>query len=375
MADCNVLNSLISEICTLSDVDANFSVLAEFLASLCCENDLDVNAYSSTRVNEGETAEFFAQGGVSWSWTGPNGFTSDLQGPTIDDVTSDNAGLYKVEITTSTGDGCEEPITRYAFLFVAPCSFDGEITGPNIADIGDTIELTIQVDDAVTPDSYNWTGPNGFAAAGQTQNILLDELADAGTFQVEVVVGGCSRIFYHTVTILECSNEDVYAAANTPVCLDDTIELFASGGASYSWTGPDSFASALQNPTITNAAAINAGNYTVVITKANGCTETILVPVQVINCCEFTHDAYTKAVVCDGDTIELFASGGDSYAWTGPGGFTSAMQNPTNAASSTSQGNYIVTITKDGCPDVIKTLPVVVQECPPPAVTLDVVCE
>jgi hypothetical protein len=37
--------------------------------------------------------------GVSWSWTGPGGFTSNQQNPLISDAGNANAGDYTVEIT------------------------------------------------------------------------------------------------------------------------------------------------------------------------------------------------------------------------------------------------------------------------------------
>ncbi|RZJ49343.1 MAG: T9SS type B sorting domain-containing protein, partial [Chryseobacterium sp.] len=56
-----------------------------------------------------------------------------------------------------------------------------------------------------------------------------------------------------------------------PVCINSNIQLTATGGATYSWTGPNGFTSNLQNPTIPNATAINAGTYTCQITGSGAC--------------------------------------------------------------------------------------------------------
>ncbi|MDR1544492.1 MAG: immunoglobulin domain-containing protein [Prevotellaceae bacterium] len=57
----------------------------------------------------GETLQLSAQTssitGVVYNWTGPNGFTSNLQNPTIPNVTQANAGTYTLIITTSTETG------------------------------------------------------------------------------------------------------------------------------------------------------------------------------------------------------------------------------------------------------------------------------
>lgn len=46
---------------------------------------------------------FYAAGGSSYSWRGPNGFTSNLQGPKIDKVIFENTGWYVVTVTDSHG--------------------------------------------------------------------------------------------------------------------------------------------------------------------------------------------------------------------------------------------------------------------------------
>jgi FG-GAP-like repeat len=63
-------------------------------------------------------------------------------------------------------------------------------------------------------------------------------------------------------------------ATNTgPYCIGSTISLStpAVSGATYSWTGPNAFASTVRNPTIPNATTANAGTYSVKVTVA-GCT-------------------------------------------------------------------------------------------------------
>ena len=52
---------------------------------------------------EGQTIQLNASGGDSYSWTGPNGFTSNLQNPIIENSTINNAGGYVVEVSSSKG--------------------------------------------------------------------------------------------------------------------------------------------------------------------------------------------------------------------------------------------------------------------------------
>jgi hypothetical protein len=62
------------------------------------------------------------------------------------------------------------------------------------------------------------------------------------------------------------------ASNNGPVVSGNSLTLTASGGTSYSWSGPNSFTSTLQSPSITTASTLNAGTYTVAVTNAGNCT-------------------------------------------------------------------------------------------------------
>ncbi len=55
--------------------------------------------------------------------------------------------------------------------------------------------------------------------------------------------------------------------------------------------------------------------------------------------------------VCTGSTLTLSATtlSGATYAWSGPGGFTSSAQNPTFTYASANAGTYTVTVTAAGC--------------------------
>lgn len=70
-------------------------------------------------------------------------------------------------------------------------------------------------------------------------------------------------------------------SSNSPICIGNTLELKASGGTNYLWTGPNSFTSTDQNPIIINATALNNGQYSCLITGTGGCDDTKKVDVIV----------------------------------------------------------------------------------------------
>jgi gliding motility-associated-like protein len=66
-------------------------------------------------------------------------------------------------------------------------------------------------------------------------------------------------------------------SSNAPLCAGATLNLYANppvAGATYSWTGPNSFTSALEYPSITGFTPSDTGWYKITVTTAFGCFQT-----------------------------------------------------------------------------------------------------
>lgn len=132
------------------------------------------------------------------------------------------------------------------------------------------------------------------------------------------------------------------ASSNSPVCVGSTINLAASGGTSYLWSGPNGYSSALQNPSRSNATTTKAGVYTVTIIDAFGCIATASTTVVVSPLPTATITG--PSTICAGSSTTLTASGGSTYLWGN--GSTSSTRTVTPTATTT----YTVTITNAaGC--------------------------
>ena len=137
-----------------------------------------------------------------------------------------------------------------------------------------------------------------------------------------------------------------YASGNSPMCKGTAINLSSSPGTSYRWTGPNGFASSLQNPIIPGASVSMEGTYSVVITS-NGCADTTI-NVNIMTRESPVATASSNSPVCSWGTINLSSSGGISYSWSGPESFISTDQNPVilNALPAMS-GTYTVKVTDE----------------------------
>ncbi len=97
---------------------------------------------------------------------------------------------------------------------------------------------------------------------------------------------------------------------------------------------------AVGNYTIAGSTTCTVGTFTYSMQGSATVTENSL-PVPTIG---------SNAPICYGATLNLTSSGGTSYLWTGPNGFTSAVQNPVKTNfSSTDTGVYTVTVIANGC--------------------------
>ena len=158
---------------------------------------------------------------------------------------------------------------------------------------------------------------------------------------------------------------------NGPICSGGTLTLSTPTvpGATYSWTGPGSFSSSLQNPSIANATPAASGTYSVTVT-VNGCTSAAGSTSATVNAIPATPTAGNNGPILAGNTLNLTAStvSGGTYNWTGPNNFSSTQQNPSIANTTTAAaGDYSVSVTVNGCTSVAGSTTVLVTA--PPHIT------
>lgn len=166
---------------------------------------------------------------------------------------------------------------------------------------------------------------------------------------------------------------------NGPICLGDTLQLFASGADSstYSWIGPASFNSVLQNPIIVNATSLNAGLYTCYITDSLSNNDTAYTTV-IIN--PNPTAAFVLPSLCEQSLGNFSITAANdtmsNYHWD----FGTAASNDTsNLAApqfSYNGGNYnisLVLTSDEGCTDTLDTN-VVVHLKPLATMASSIVC-
>ena len=293
---------------------------------------------------------------VSWNSNATAG------GGTLEDATGGAVGAGDNVETLSTSAAVDCIDLTYTYVTVRPTPVVSASNNGAVC-VGAALILTAtQTNAAANPVSYAWTGPNTYTSANQSPTIVNAQASHTGTYSVTVTTAfGCTAGANTTATVN--APPVANAGADIAVCSGSgaTIGSTAVVGNTYLWSTGATAASITVTPTV-------ATNYTVTVTNTTtGCTATdnVLVtvnqaPIPVVG---------NNGPLCDTRDILLTASGGTSYQWSGPLGFTSTDQNPAILASSIppfpgpGSWTYNVTVTLGACSATASTV-VVVNDSP-----------
>lgn len=288
----------------------------------------------------------------SYSWAGPNGFTSSNQ-----NISGLFGGTYTLTLTDA--NNC---VLIATFEVAEPDELVLSLVETQPSCGLDNGSIISTVSGGTTDYSYEWTDALN-NIIGTDANI--SDLG-AGTYTLTITdANGCAA----TTSAILIEDELTVSANITPVSCagidDGSIEITITGGVqpyTVAWSGPNGFSS--NNPSIFNLAA---GDYTVVVIDDIDCefTDTYTVSTAI----EIDIDAALTPAGCasqNAGSISLTITGGTpdyNFVWTGPNGFTSTNQNISNLEA----GSYSVDVTDAlGCFatasfEVIESLPIIVD--------------
>lgn len=189
--------------------------------------------------------------------------------------------------------------------------------------------------------SYLWTPGNGLSDAA-----IANPIATVSTTTRFIVTGlsanGCEG--KDTVWVNIYNKPTITKSRDTAICKNTSVQIWASGGTTYSWSPANS----LNDPLVGNPIASPASftRYRVDIRDVNGCLYHDSVDVSIRPDPVFKVSAPTR--LCLKDTVQLLASGGDQYTWAPAVGLNNPLvANP--LASPTATTDFSVTISESVC--------------------------
>jgi gliding motility-associated-like protein len=181
-----------------------------------------------------------------------------------------------------------------------------------------SVSFTIAPNDTVcagVPVTLAGSGPNAYSWSGGVLDGVSFNPTITNTYTVTVTdINGCTNTSSTTITVNPLPVTTLIS--NSPVCFGSTILLDASGGSSYSWSGPAAFSSSMQNPAVPFSSLLNGGDYIATIGNAWGCQVIDTVNVSVIVPPSGLITPTPSASLCLGDSVTLTSSVGSmGYLW------------------------------------------------------------
>ena len=342
---------------------ADAGVYTVTVTALGCTNTATVNVVVNSPTTSASNTGPFCQGttiqlntpiATTYAWSGPAGFVSNVQNPTQANSTLAMGGTYTVLVSFGT---CTASATTSVVVNALPSP---TITSNSPVCAGQDINFT-----GSGGLTYFWFGPNAYSSISQNPTITGATLNNAGTYTLVVTAANtCSNTTTQNVVVNALPSP---VANGTTVCFGTNANLTASGGTSYAWNGPNGFLSASQNPVVIGVTNASIGQYTVIVTDANTCTNTAFVIVNVSPIPSPT--ATSNGTVCLNGIINLNGFGGNTYSWAGPNNFFSTNAAPTVSASSISTGGvYTLTAYSGANCSATETVNMVVNPLPTGAI-------
>ena len=290
----------------------------------CSNNTASLNA--SSGVN-----------GVSFSWSGPGGFSSASQ-----NISVSTPGNYTLTVTNvNTGCSSSDNVDVLSGVGI-PDANPGTAQVINCINTAATLNGSSNTSGA----TFNWSGPNGFGSSQASPSVT-----DSGTYILTVTdpSNGCTA----TASVVVTTNNtlpSISATSSSPLinCIITNIALIGSSttpGTTLTWSDA--------NGVISNPASISsAATYSLTVyDPSNGCTATTTITIGM-------DTISPDLTLSGGDTINCVNPGtsiiagssvaGASYSWSGPNGFSASQQ---TTGVITDAGSYSITVTNpsNGC--------------------------
>ncbi len=261
-----------------------------------------ITASSSGNYCFAQNFALFGSAVSTFTWSGPAGFSSNLQNPIITNNLLTYSGTYTL---LGTANGCTASTTTSVIINPLP-TIVGLTTGNVCQDQSVTLSATGGT-------AYSWVGSGGFITSNQPSLTFPNAPFSLNSVTFTIIgtdINGC----VNTTTLIQT----VYplptpVAYGSNACLGTNLILDVSSAQSYQWNGPNGFTSTQKSPIINNVNFGNAGNYTVLVTSATGCTATAetscnVFPNPIVGFTGNTH-------VCKGESFSFLGNGALNYKW------------------------------------------------------------
>ncbi|MFL5762294.1 MAG: PKD domain-containing protein [Bacteroidia bacterium] len=306
--------------CTVTAVfsaDPTCTLTQNYAAPISCSS-CPVTAGNNGPLCAGQTLNLTATNvpGATYSWTGPGGFTSTLQNPTIPSTTSGMSGVYTVTVNVVSPPCAASSSTTVTINPLPAVTVNSPMTCTGIA-------TTLTAGGAT---NYTWS------TGGTTASISVPGTAATYTV-IGTGPGGCADTAIATVTTTAPPNVSFISSTTggcNPVFVTFTADTTGNAGASYTW---DFDGSGGSGSTASNLFTTN-GCHTITLTVSfgTGCstTDSVVCMVNVIPrpIASFTWNPQPLDILNPTAYFDNTSVYSSTWMWSFGDGGTSTAQNP-----------------------------------------------
>ena len=226
----------------------------------------------------------FPAGNYQYSWTGPNGFTSNQQEPIITNFNEQNNGTYTLTVINADCDS--EPISNDIDITLIPAA--PEIISSTLPCLGDAAILSI-INPSSDPDvSWLWTTPNGQEVTTSPELTVSNfQNTNSGNYSVVQQKDGCRSEPSAPIDL------QLQTAPLTPIITgqenacegeDLTLTVNIDNADNYFWFTPQGTTNRTTNEFVLEDVSIqNEGAYSVFISSGNCNSDTSVTFNLVVN--------------------------------------------------------------------------------------------
>ena len=279
-------------------VKASGSFSVKITDNNACSNtsattSVTVNALPSVSISASGAKTLCQGDSVTLSATAANAYLWNT-GATTQAIKVKASGSFSVKITDN--NACSNTSASTSITVNALPSVSIAASGSKTFCQGDSVTLT-----ATAANAYLWnTGAN-------TQSI---KVKTSGNFSVKITDNNnCANTsFSTTVTVNKLPVATITASKPTTFCQGDSVVLSANSANAYLWSTGENTQSITVNKT---------GNYTVIITDINSCSNTSAIQNVIVNSLPLAMVTSSGAqTFCDGDSVVLTANAANAYLWS-----------------------------------------------------------
>ncbi|MBK8565550.1 MAG: gliding motility-associated C-terminal domain-containing protein [Saprospiraceae bacterium] len=251
--------------------------------------------------------------GLSYTWAGPNGFTSQADNPVIAAANSAANGSYTVQVRNVFGCSATESVVVAG---IPDPVAQPQVQGSGPACPGEDVTLSVQPY-AAPQVGYQWI-KGTLPMLGQNSNSLIfnsiQSIAE-GNYKLRVTVGNCVvESANHWVDVLEKPqvNPDFYLSQP---CEGGTLQFYSNltGITDWRWTGPAGFTSDSPTPVIYQTRLTDIGAYQLTVTGLNGCSSSASLVVDGILPVPEAPLVASNSPICPGSEMVLTVQNPSTY--------------------------------------------------------------